>query len=129
MTEEHRRVLDALEPVAKALGAEIVEAHAMQPGDIDLVWDHIIVGGFRQAGLDGALGRLLGGLAQEYECDLRELPRETKQQVVARLDAQGAFVIRRAVEDVADRLGVSRFTIYNYLNALGDSGASGKEPR
>jgi predicted transcriptional regulator YheO len=27
-------------------------------------------------------------------------------------------VIRRAVEDVADRLGVSRFTVYNYLNAV-----------
>jgi predicted transcriptional regulator YheO len=34
------------------------------------------------------------------------------------LDEQGAFTLRRAVEDVADAMGVSRITIYNYLNAL-----------
>jgi predicted transcriptional regulator YheO len=30
----------------------------------------------------------------------------------------GAFTLRRAVEDVADAMGVSRITVYNYLNAL-----------
>ena len=35
------------------------------------------------------------------------------------LDGRGAFQLRKAVEDVADALGVSRFTVYNYLNAEG----------
>jgi predicted transcriptional regulator YheO len=34
------------------------------------------------------------------------------------LDQRGAFTLRRAVEDVADATGVSRITVYNYLNAL-----------
>ena len=33
------------------------------------------------------------------------------------LDERGAFRLRKAVEDVADALGVSRFTVYNYLGA------------
>src|SRR4029453_17754465 len=35
------------------------------------------------------------------------------------LDDRGAFQLRKAVEEVADALGVSRFTVYNYLNAGG----------
>ena len=34
------------------------------------------------------------------------------------LDERGAFVLRRAVDDIADRMRVSRITIYNYLNAI-----------
>ena len=30
----------------------------------------------------------------------------------------GAFTLRRAVEDVSDSMGVSRITVYNYLNAI-----------
>jgi hypothetical protein len=45
-----------------------------------------------------------------------DMGRTEKQQVVRFLDERGAFLIRRAVEDVADRLGVTRFTIYNYLD-------------
>jgi predicted transcriptional regulator YheO len=35
------------------------------------------------------------------------------------LDDLGAFTLRKGVEDVADALGVSRFTVYNYLHAVG----------
>ena len=45
------------------------------------------------------------------------ITRQGKQDVVRRLDELGAFNLRKAVEDIADRLEVSRFTIYNYLNA------------
>ncbi len=38
-------------------------------------------------------------------------------EVVLHEDERGAFAYRRSVEDVADSLGVSRFTVYNYLNA------------
>ena len=43
-----------------------------------------------------------------------------KQKAVKLLDDRGAFVLRRSVEDVADAFGVSRITIYNYLNAIRD---------
>ncbi|MCB0991699.1 MAG: helix-turn-helix domain-containing protein [Acidimicrobiales bacterium] len=116
MTPDHplRR---ALEPVADALGAALVEPIDMQPGDIPLRWQGEVVGGFRQPGLHDALERLLDSLEVEYGSPLADLDREDKQAVVARLDDLGAFVIRKAAEDVADRLDVSRFTVYNYLNA------------
>jgi predicted transcriptional regulator YheO len=45
------------------------------------------------------------------------MSREHKQLAVRMLDDRGAFALRRSVESVADAMGVSRFTIYNYLNA------------
>lgn len=65
--------------------------------------------------LQHALDRLLREVEDVRGRPLRLLDRTDKQQVVAELDARGAFVLRKAVEDVADALGVSRFTIYNYL--------------
>jgi predicted transcriptional regulator YheO len=34
------------------------------------------------------------------------------------LHERGAFLLRKAADDVADTMGVSRITIYNYLNAI-----------
>ena len=36
--------------------------------------------------------------------------------MVALREERGAFTIRHGVENVAAALGVSRFTVYNYLN-------------
>ena len=41
-----------------------------------------------------------------------------KQQAVRLLEEHGAFTLRKSIEDVADAMGVSRITIYNYLNAI-----------
>jgi len=110
-------LLQALRPIAKTLGAKIVPPKRMEPGDLPLEWEGEVVGGFRQAGLNGALDRLLDRMEREFGAPLDQLDREGKQEVVRRLDEEGAFVIRKAVEEVADALGVSRFTVYNYLNA------------
>jgi predicted transcriptional regulator YheO len=45
------------------------------------------------------------------------MSRAEKQQVVRFLDGRGAFALRKSVETVADALGVSRFTVYNYLDS------------
>ena len=60
------------------------------------------------------------GAAVEAELGgrLPMLSREDKQRAVRLLDERGAFILRRAVEDVADAMGVSRITVYNYLNAI-----------
>jgi predicted transcriptional regulator YheO len=34
---------------------------------------------------------------------------------------RGAFALRNAADEVADAMGVSRVTIYNYLNAVRSS--------
>ncbi|MET7330940.1 helix-turn-helix domain-containing protein [Nonomuraea sp. NPDC005650] len=41
-----------------------------------------------------------------------------KVAVVEDLDKRGFFTLRGAVDEAAQRLNVSRFTIYNYLNEL-----------
>jgi len=54
---------------------------------------------------------------QSRDSIMRKLSREDKQAAVQMLHERGAFELRRSVEMVAEAMGVSRFTIYNYLNA------------
>ena len=107
-----------MQPVAEAVGAEVVSATRVRPGDIELTWEGELVGGFRPASLDGALDRMIVAVERELGRPAGDLDREQKQEFVRRLDELGAFTLRRSVEDVAEVLGVSRFTVYNYLNAL-----------
>jgi hypothetical protein len=111
-------LLVALQPVADALGAELVEAAAVEPSDIPLEWEGRVVGAMRMPMLQVGLDRLIEGVERELGAPLGDLSREDKQRAVRRLEDRGAFMLRRSVEDVADALGVSRITVYNYLNAM-----------
>jgi uncharacterized protein YqgV (UPF0045/DUF77 family) len=68
--------------------------------------------------LQDALGRMIAQVETELGGKLADLDRDTKQAAVRMLDDRGAFLLRKAIEDVADAMGVSRITIYNYLNAI-----------
>ena len=46
------------------------------------------------------------------------MTRDEKVLLVQSLESQGAFLIRGAVEHVAKAMGVSKFTIYNYLKEI-----------
>lgn len=46
------------------------------------------------------------------------LSKEEKVEIVKRLDSQGAFLIKGAIDYVAKVLCVSRYTIYNYLDEI-----------
>lgn len=46
------------------------------------------------------------------------LTKEEKVEIVKRLDLQGAFLIKGAIDYVAKVLCVSRYTIYNYLDEI-----------
>jgi hypothetical protein len=107
----------ALEPVADALGAQLVPASRITSGDVRLAWEGEVVGGLRLPGVHGALDRMIAAVEAQLDAPLAELSREDKQLAVRLLDERGAFQVRKAVEEVADALGVSRFTVYNYLNA------------
>jgi hypothetical protein len=65
--------------------------------------------------LGDALNRMITAAAAHVGVPTSEMSRSQKQQVVRYLDERGAFLIKKAVEQVAGELGVSRFTIYNYL--------------
>ena len=109
--------LEAMQPVAEALGAMIVEPEKVEATDIPLRWGRELLGGLRMPTLHDSLDRLIEQVERELGGALHELTRESKQRAVKLLDERGAFVLRRAVEEVADAFGVSRITIYNYLNA------------
>jgi hypothetical protein len=117
--------LVALRPVAKALGATIVPTRRMQDSDIPLHWEGALVGGLRMPDLQDALARLIAGVEQQLGGELASLSREHKQRAVRMLEERGAFQIRKSIEDTADAMGVSRITVYNYLNAIRDRAAPG----
>lgn len=108
----------AVKPIIEALGAQLVPLEAREPGDLPLKWEGAEVAVVRMAPLHGALDRLIEGVEREFGTRLPLLTREEKQRAIRLLDERGAFTLRRAVEDVSDAMGVSRITVYNYLNAL-----------
>jgi hypothetical protein len=108
-------LLEALRPAADALGATLVLPDELTPSDVPLRWEREVVGGVRLPDMRGALDRLIASVERELGTPLAEASREEKQEAVGLLDERGAFVLRKSVEDVAEALGVSRFTVYNYL--------------
>jgi hypothetical protein len=115
---EPRQVIQAMRPVVEAVGASFVAADQREPSDVPLVWDGTVIAAVRLPPLHGALDRLIDSVEAELGDRLPRLSREDKQRAVRMLDERGAFILRRAVEDVADAMGVSRITVYNYLNAI-----------
>jgi hypothetical protein len=111
-------LIRAVKPVVEAVGASFVAVADMEASDVPLVWEGRTIAGVRMPPLHGALDRLIDAVEAELGDRLPLLSREDKQRAVRLLDERGAFILRRAVEDVADAMGVSRITVYNYLNAI-----------
>lgn len=82
------------------------------------VWNQAMIGLARPEDIHGAVERMVGVVENQMGGKLGDLPREKKQAAVRVLDEQGVFLIRKSVETVAEAMGVSRITIYNYLNAI-----------
>ncbi|MFE7135525.1 helix-turn-helix domain-containing protein [Streptomyces sp. NPDC057638] len=106
----------AVRPLVDAIGAELVAPEAAGPDDVVLAWEGEEILAVRLPQLSDSLDRILAGLERTHGRPLAELGRKEKQQVVRALEARGAFSVRHGVETVAGALGVSRFTVYNYLN-------------
>jgi hypothetical protein len=117
MTGRHP-LIETVEPLLSALGASIVQTGEMNKADVPVVWEGTVVAGVRLPALHGAMERLIESVEKELGAKLALLSRAEKQRAIRLLDERGAFILRRAVEDVADAMGVSRITVYNYLNSL-----------
>jgi len=109
-------LLRAVKPLTEALGAEIVPPSKVRDGDIEMVWEDQVVGGVRLPERPRDIEWFLASAERQYDRPLAELDRVEKQRVVKMLNDAGAFQLRKSVEQVAEVLGVSRFTVYNYLN-------------
>jgi hypothetical protein len=119
-------LLEAVRPLADAIGGSVVEPADLDDGDIPLEWAGAVVGGVRLTPASLDIDWYVGSVERELGAPLVELDREDKQRAVKLLNERGAFGLRRSVEQVAEAMGVSRFTVYNYLNRPEDGdGASG----
>ncbi|MFJ1751442.1 helix-turn-helix domain-containing protein [Kitasatospora sp. NPDC088134] len=113
----HHPLATALEPLLAAVGATAVDPAEARAEDVVLEWDGAPAVAVRLPHLSSALDRLLAEMTRQFDGrPLDGLDRAEKQRVVALLEERGAFTVRHGVETVASALGVSRFTVYNYLN-------------
>ncbi|MDT0344062.1 helix-turn-helix domain-containing protein [Streptomyces litchfieldiae] len=108
--------IEAVKPLVDAIGGELIAPERAGPDDVLLSWAGAEVAAVRLPHLSASLDHILGELRRRHGMPLAELDRKTKQQIVRGLETRGAFAMRHGVETVASALGVSRFTVYNYLN-------------
>ncbi len=133
--ESTHPLLVAVQQLVSRIGGTVVAPADLRDGDVPLEWDGLLVAGIRlpatdsvvdaadasaqnraadtdTAGLDG----IIEDIERSFGGPLTELSREHKQRAVRMFEESGAFSYRKSVEAVAAALGVSRFTVYNYLN-------------
>ena len=110
-----------LEKVGEAIGAMVVDA--MRSGatniNVQIANDPDRLGSVT---LHDALGGMMRAAERELGMGASTWTRADKQRVVRMLEERGAFLLRGAVDDIANAMGVSRITIYNYLNAIDSAG-------
>ncbi|MFV0127040.1 helix-turn-helix domain-containing protein [Streptomyces sp. HMX112] len=109
-------LVTAVKPLVDAMGGAMLPPERAEPDDVVLAWEGEDVLAVRLPQLADSLDHILAALERRHGMPLSELDRKTKQAVVRALEARGAFSVRHGVETVAGALGVSRFTVYNYLN-------------
>ncbi|MET9269957.1 helix-turn-helix domain-containing protein [Kribbella sp. NPDC003557] len=134
MPEQHPLV-QAIAPLVERLNAQLIDPDDAHGDDVTLAWDGEPVVAVRlppkeipgktagkgsgrtaERSIDGGVQSLLADVSAELGGPLRDLSRHDKQQAVLLLEARGAFEYRKSAEIVAEALGVTRFTVYNYLN-------------
>lgn len=113
--------LDAIGDAVSAMVVDAMEAGATTI-NVQVATD---TGELSPPTLHDALETMMKAAEREVGSTPKEWTREDKQRVIRMLDERGAFLLRGAVHDVADAMGVSRITVYNYLNAIE---ASAEEP-
>ena len=106
----------AVKPLVDAMGGELVPPDEAGPDDVVLSWEGADAVAVRLPQLADSLDHILAAMERKKGKPLADLDRKAKQEVVRILEARGAFSVRHGVETVAGALGVSRFTVYNYLN-------------
>lgn len=78
-----------------------------QPSDLDGI-----------GSLQNALNEMIRAAERDTGTPANKWDRAQKQAVVRTLHERGAFLLRGSVDDIARIMGVSRITVYNYLNAI-----------
>jgi uncharacterized protein YqgV (UPF0045/DUF77 family) len=113
-------VVKTAQELAEAVGGRLIPVADMTPNDIVIEHKGEVLAGLRKPriNLDGALERLVTDVETQFGAPLKELDRGDKQAALVVLQSRGAFTIRNAADELADMLGISRVTLYNYLSAV-----------
>jgi len=115
-------LITAISPLIERLDAELVVPEEARDDDVPLLWEGepLVAVRLPVKAPEGGVSSLLAEVADELGGPLNTLARGQKQQAVLMLEARGAFEYRKSAEIVAEALGVTRFTVYNYLNRARD---------
>lgn len=116
-------VVDAVSSALKAALAQGATRVTLTLGDVDAVLAPTAADAAAATDLTDGLSRLIADVERELGGSLATLPRAEKQHAVRLLEERGAFEMRRSAETVAEALGLTRFTVYNYLNRIRDAAA------
>lgn len=109
-------LLRALQPVVEFLGGSLVADGGN--GEMPIERNGRVIAHVRGSELHGALERMIEAVERDAGAELVAMDRAQKQVAVRTLDEQGAFLLRGAVDRIAQAMDVSRVTLYSYLNAL-----------
>lgn len=71
--------------------------------------------------INDVMEKMLTNSIKEVEKPIPYMEKDDKIKVIEYLDKKGAFMIKGAVDHAADKLNVSRYTIYNYLKEVDNS--------
>lgn len=104
---------DISEVVQAQRALAIFTAVGRLAGDSALETGEIFAGDIRDV-VSGMITKTLGEMGKTPAA----MSREEKMEVVKRLEARGAFLVKRSAEQVADALDLSRYTIFAYLKEI-----------
>lgn len=68
--------------------------------------------------INDVMETMLNNAIREVEKPIPYMEKDDKIEVIKYLDQKGAFMIKGAVDHAAEKLNVSRYTIYNYLKEV-----------
>lgn len=68
--------------------------------------------------VSGVLDQIIEDTLSNYNKPVHLMQKEDKVKIVEILEEKGVFLVKGAVDQVANVIGVSRYTIYNYLDEI-----------
>ncbi|AFL99008.1 MULTISPECIES: transcriptional regulator [Desulfitobacterium] len=72
----------------------------------------------KYGGISHILEQIISDTLSRYSKPVSLMQKEHKLKIVEVLDEKGVFLIKGAVDDVANAIGVSRYSVYNYLDEI-----------
>lgn len=117
MTSEN--VGQALAPLLARIGGRLLPEDEAHSDDVRMTWPtgEVVYIRLDQPDLGNGLGALLHHVEVRTGRPLHTMSAAEKREAVNYLRHHGAFGMRRAAQLVANAMGVSRYSVYKYLNA------------